>query len=90
MKWLCEAPAKHCGIENLKGKIQEGLDADLCVWDPTADAEISKASLKFKNKLSPYTSKIGKGAVVATILHGDIIYSTDSYYKSKNHAGKLL
>ena len=34
--YVCVAPSKLLGIEEKKGSIVKGLDADFCIWDPSS------------------------------------------------------
>ena len=43
--WLCVKTAKHAGLDNRKGKIQVGYDADLIIWDPDAEIKVWTAVL---------------------------------------------
>jgi len=40
VRQLCENPAKIFGLYPQKGSLQEGSDADLVVWDPTATHKV--------------------------------------------------
>ncbi len=54
VRWLSEAPAQLLNLTNTKGKISAGFDADLVVFDPTAEWKVTKEQMLFKNKLSAY------------------------------------
>lgn len=43
-KVLSEEPAKLARLDDKKGKIAEGYDADLTVWFPEEEADTSRAS----------------------------------------------
>ena len=53
-KWLCEKPAVLPGLENRKGKIQKGYDADFVVWDPEKTFTVTKEIIYHKHKITPY------------------------------------
>ena len=48
---MCESQANMCGIQNFKGKIEEGFDADFCVWDPEEEFLVSPEIIQFRNKV---------------------------------------
>ncbi|KAM5541854.1 hypothetical protein V8D89_004583 [Ganoderma adspersum] len=75
--WLCVRTARHAGLEGRKGKIQVGYDADLVVWDPDAETKVTKESLNFKNKLTPYEGLTLRGKVEKTFLRGRLAYDAD-------------
>ena len=38
---LSEGPAKLCGLENSKGSLKIGMDADFVIWDPEQTIEVN-------------------------------------------------
>lgn len=42
VEWVCRAPAKHAGLEGMKGCLAPGCDADVVLWDPEAKYEVSR------------------------------------------------
>ncbi|KAI0654832.1 allantoinase [Cubamyces menziesii] len=72
--WLCVRTARHAGLADRKGQLKVGFDADLVVWDPEAEVKVTKESLNFKNKLTPYEGLTLKGKVDKTYLRGQLIY----------------
>ncbi|XP_055912602.1 allantoinase [Eupeodes corollae] len=67
---MCESQANMCGIQNFKGKIEEGYDADFCVWDPEEEFLVSPEIIQFRNKANPYMNKKLRGVVHATVVRG--------------------
>lgn len=66
--------ALQAGVENKKGRIAVGYDADLCVFDPTAEWVFQASDMHFKNKYTPYNGMKVLGRVVNTVLRGQSIY----------------
>ncbi|KAK0097750.1 hypothetical protein PV326_014053 [Microctonus aethiopoides] len=81
-------PAKLCGLDNSKGKICRGMDADFVVWDPEKEIIVNKSDILYKNKISPYEGKSLKGRVRCTILRGNLIYKNGEI--CNRLLGKLL
>lgn len=73
-KYLSSGPAKLCGLQNRKGALETGLDADLIFFDPDATFVVSADIIRHKNKLTPYIGKELKGVVKKTYLRGQLIY----------------
>ncbi len=73
-EWLCHAPAQLVGLQERKGSIQPGADADLVVWDPEASFRVDPANLHHRHKLTPYAGQMLSGVVEATFLRGRKIY----------------
>jgi allantoinase len=75
-RWLCSAPAKLVGIENRKGTIAAGYDADLVIWNPTQQFKVHGKALQHRHKLTPYEGRIVNGVVEKTFLRGRKIYDS--------------
>ncbi|KAI0634668.1 allantoinase [Trametes polyzona] len=121
--WLCVKTAQHAGLAERKGQLKVGYDADLVIWDPAAEtqvsvdchiasarvrrasrptpqarrglkpviAQVTKESLNFKNKLTPYEGLTLSGKVEKTFLRGRLIYdSAAGGFEGLEPAGNLL
>ncbi len=73
-EWLSAAPARLAGLDDRKGSIREGSDADFVIWDPEAALTVRGGELFHRHPLTPYEGMTLRGVVVATVLRGEIIY----------------
>ena len=73
-EWLASAPARLAGLDNAKGAIREGSDADFVVWKPDETFRVEPAALLHRHKLTPYAGQTLSGVVEATFLRGEKIY----------------
>ena len=87
VRWLAEAPAQLAGLDDRKGSIEVGLDADFVVWDPDGVTEVKAAGLEHRHPLSPYEGMRLRGKVSTTILGGSMIYAGDAVTGSR---GRML
>ncbi|XP_043557743.1 allantoinase, mitochondrial isoform X2 [Chiloscyllium plagiosum] len=71
---MCKNTARLCGLENRKGSLVVGKDADLVIWDPDREFEVRDTSIHHKNKLTPYLGQKLQGDVFGTIVRGKIVY----------------
>jgi allantoinase len=78
-RWLCEAPARLAGLDQQKGAIAPGRDADLVVWNPDAGFRVDPAQLHHRHKLTPYAGRDLMGIVEATFLRGLKIYERGNF-----------
>ena len=69
-KWMCSEPARLAGLENKKGAIAVGCDADLVIWNPEASFRVDPARLHHRHKLTPYAGRDLFGIVETTFLRG--------------------
>ncbi|XP_056420671.1 allantoinase, mitochondrial-like isoform X1 [Hyla sarda] len=76
---LSSNPAKLCNLEDRKGAIKIGYDADLVIWDPDSEFQVQEKNIYHKNKLTPYLGFLLWGHVVATVIQGNLVY-----YKGKH------
>jgi allantoinase len=73
-RWMCSGPAKLAGLENHKGTIAAGYDADIVVWNPEKRFVVRPTMIQHRHKLTPYAKRELRGAVEATFLRGEMIY----------------
>jgi allantoinase len=85
---LTEHPAKFIRIDDRKGKIAKGYDADLLLWDPERNAVIKEANILFKHKISPYIGESLYGVISRTYVNGNLVFA-ENFVKHKN-AGELI
>jgi allantoinase len=76
--WLCEAPARLAGLDDRKGAIAPGKDADLVVWDPEAEWTVDAAKLYHRHSVTPYAGRRLKGRVLRTLLRGQLVFADDA------------
>ncbi|CAG8828206.1 18310_t:CDS:2, partial [Racocetra persica] len=72
--WLSKNTAKQVGLQERKGDIKVGYDADIVIWNPEETFTITKDIIQFKNKVTPYIGKTFYGTVKQTIVRGNIVY----------------
>ncbi|MEP6718868.1 MAG: allantoinase AllB [bacterium] len=73
-RWLCAAPAQLVNLKNRKGHIAAGCDADIVIWNPAKQFQVSASGLHHRHKLTPYEGKTLSGVVEKTFLRGRKIY----------------
>lgn len=83
VQWCAVNTATQVGLENQKGMIAVGYDADLCVFDDTAEWVVEPSTMLFRNKCSPYQGRVLKGMVLETWLRGEKIFLRGSEAGSK-------
>jgi allantoinase len=86
-RWLSEAPAALAGLTR-KGRIAEGYDADLVMWDPDAELTVKASRLQQRHKLTPYAGRTLRGRVRATYVRGVQVW--DGERLSHPRVGVLL
>lgn len=89
VKWTCENTAKQVGLDNKKGFIRIGYDADLVIFDPFTKQTVQNAKTYFKNKLTAYDGMVLQGRVIETILRGNSIFAINKGH-SEIPMGKTL
>ena len=73
-EWLCAAPARLAGLGARTGRIAEGMDADLVVWDPDALVDVDPDRLHQRHKCTPYAGRRLRGRVIETHVRGAVVY----------------
>lgn len=73
-EWLCAAPARQVGLHHLKGSLKSGADADIVIWNPDREFQVSPSLIHHRHKLTPYDGEVLHGVVEKTFLRGQIVY----------------
>ncbi|KAH7341920.1 allantoinase [Rhizoctonia solani] len=83
LTWCSTNTALHAGLADRKGGIAVGKDADLAVWDADVEFTVTKESLNFKNKISPYVGLSLTGQVVQTYVRGTLVFDRETGFSSR-------
>jgi len=73
-QWMSAAPARLAGLQNRKGALAAGYDADIVLWDPEARFVIDPTELLHRHKVTPYAGRELYGKVLATYVGGRHIF----------------
>jgi allantoinase len=85
---MSAAPARLAGLDERKGKLEKGFDADIVVWNPEKEFTIDAEHIYFKNKITPYAGMNLRGVVEATFVRGEKVYTNGNF--SDKAAGEFL
>ena len=69
---ITSAPAEVLGLES--GQLAQGAVADICIFDPEANWQLTPEALKSRGKNSPWTGYMMTGKVKTTLVGGRIVY----------------
>jgi allantoinase len=72
VQWMATAPARLAALHQ-KGRIEVGVDADLCVFAPEDEWVVDPALLHHRNPVTPYAGSRLRGAVRQTWLGGAVV-----------------
>jgi allantoinase len=78
-RWMAEGPAQLAGLEERKGRLAAGFDADLAVFDPDAEWTVTPSELHYRHAISPYLRERLRGKVLMTFLRGECIYKQGAF-----------
>nr|XP_032622741.1 allantoinase, mitochondrial-like [Chelonoidis abingdonii] len=85
---MCKNPASLSRLDDRRGALCKGMDADLVIWDPDKEFEVKKNMIQHKNQLTPYLGFQLRGEVFATLVHGRLVYLKGKF--SPKPEGALL
>jgi allantoinase len=73
VRWMSQAPALLAGLNQRKGRIAPGYDADFVIFDSEAEFEVTPEKLHFRHPISPYIGQKLRGRVESTVVRGHMI-----------------
>ncbi len=86
-RWLSSAPAALTGLDDRKGSIAVGKDADFVIWDPDDVTLVTAARLQQRHRMTPYLGMSLRGRIRATILGGEMIFDDGDIVEGR---GRML
>ena len=87
-EWLCAAPARQVGLHQRKGSIAVGCDADIVIWNPDREFQVSSSLIHHRHKVTPYAGEILNGVVEKTFLRGQMVYDGAEFVS--NPRGEII
>lgn len=86
---LSEHPARFLNLQNRKGRLETGFDADLTIWNPEGQFEVTENEIRHRHKISPYIGKKMFGTVQQTFVNGVSVYPENDSTRI-THLGKVI
>lgn len=87
---LTEHPAAFLKIENKKGRLAIGYDADIVVWNPDEKFEVMPKDILHRYDCSPYSGQHLWGTVLQTIVNGITVYQNKKMVDAEIKYGQLI
>lgn len=86
--WMSNQPARFVGLDHVKGRIDNGFDADLIVFHPERSFVVEKSRVHHKHKETPHEGREFTGVVARTYVRGDKVYDDGTF--AQKPTGKPL
>src|SRR5262245_58694218 len=86
---VATAPAKMFGLYPRKGTVAPGSDADIVVFDPNAEREISATTHHMNVDYSPYEGRKVRGLPEVVLQRGNVLVR-DGQFHGRSGDGKFL
>ena len=74
---MCSGPARIAGLQDRKGSIAAGLDADFVIFDPQGRFAIAPEMIQHRHKVTPYAGEELRGVVKTTWLRGRKVWEDE-------------
>ena len=87
---MCTRPAELAGLGSRKGRIAEGFDADLVIWDPAAEFTVIQSDLVQRHKITPYNGLRLRGQVERSYVRGNLAYERNDHGSLKAKHGRII
>jgi len=76
---MTTGPATLAGLQQRKGKLAPGHDADIAVIDPEARFVVRTEDVQHRHKVTPYAGKTLAGVVHATFVRGQKVWQDGAH-----------
>ncbi|MEU9338628.1 allantoinase AllB [Streptomyces sp. NPDC048290] len=86
-RWMSARTAALVGLDDRKGAIAPGRDADFAVLAPDETFTVDPAALQHRNRVTAYAGRTLSGTVKSTWLRGERIYADGQFTPPR---GRLL
>lgn len=73
-RWNAAAPARLAGLARRKGQLAPGFDADLVLWDDSAQLTVQPQGVYHRHKLTPWAGRTLLGKVEKTFVRGRLAW----------------
>ena len=87
---LTQKPALFLKVENRKGMIKIGYDADLVIWNPDEKQTIQQEDILHRHKISPYIGEELFGTIKQTIVNGITVYKDKRIVNNEKKNGQIV
>ena len=82
-------PAKLAGLNDRKGKLAAGYDADIVIWNPESEFKVVPEIIEHRHKLTPYSGMELFGVIDTTYVGGRKVFEKNGKFHDPP-SGKLL
>jgi dihydropyrimidinase len=86
---LSTSPARIFGLYPVKGTLMPGADADVTIYDPQGDRNLTADDLHGLAGYTPYEGFSLKGRVKVTLSRGQVVYENGEFRGQSGH-GKFI
>lgn len=80
--------AKFLGLDDRKGKLEKGYDADITVWNPEQEFTVAENIIQHRHKVTPYNGLTLNGIIERTYIAGNKVFENGSFIQLLK--GKIL
>ena len=85
---MSAAPAKLAGLDERKGRLAVGYDADIVIFQPEKEFKVVPEIIQHRHKLTPYSGMNLRGVVESTYVRGVRVYEQGRF--TEDTIGELL
>lgn len=72
-------PARLAGLDDRKGKLAIGYDADIVIWNPEENFTVVPKLIHHRHKLTPYSGMELFGRIASTVVRGKTVFKNGSF-----------